>query len=217
VACGEATFSVALAPRVWRLRVRSGTGVAPGVIPSPAVFRTLARNLLFALFAFTLSSRARPRSGRRGICFCRVCAWRIFLPRDGHTVGKLYYVYILAGRSRNLYTGVTNSLRRRVVQHRLGLKPGFTSKYKIFRLVYFEIFGDIRLAIAREKEIKAWRREKKVWLIDKHNPTWADLSDEWFGKTGLQPAKPTPSQSLKTAAKATADPSPPSKSRPGSG
>jgi len=151
------------------------------------------------------------------LLFCASRCGRIFPPRDGHAVDKLYYVYILASRSRNLYTGVTNSLLRRVIQHRLGLKPGFTSKYKIFWLVYFEIFGDIRLAIAREKEIKAWRREKKVWLIDKHNPTWADLTNEWFGKTGLQPAKPTAPQSLKTAAKATADPSPPSKSRPGSG
>ena len=130
---------------------------------------------------------------------------------------KLYYVYILGSRSRNLYTGVTNSLRRRVVQHRLGLKPGFTSKYKISRLVYYEVFGDIRLAIAREKEIKAWRREKKVWLIKKFNPTWADLAADWFGKAGLQPAKSAETRNARATTKATADPSPPSKIRPGSG
>ena len=130
---------------------------------------------------------------------------------------KLYYVYILASRSRNLYTGVTNSVRRRIVQHRFKLKPGFTSKYNIFRLVYFEMFGDIRMAIAREKEIKAWRREKKVWLIKKHNPTWADLAADWFAKSSSPRATPAPPQSVKATAKATADPSPPSKIRPGSG
>jgi putative endonuclease len=87
-----------------------------------------------------------------------------------------YCVYILASRSRNLYTGVTNNLERRMVEHRQGLVPGFTSRYRIFRLVHFERFGDIRDAIAREKEIKAWRREKKIWLIERHNRTWEDLA-----------------------------------------
>ena len=87
------------------------------------------------------------------------------------------YIYILASRSRTLYTGVTNDLLRRMVEHRDGLVPGFTSQYRIFRLVHFETFGDIRLAIAREKEIKSWRREKKLWLIERDNPTWEDLSD----------------------------------------
>ena len=130
---------------------------------------------------------------------------------------KRYYVYILASRSRNLYTGVTNSLRRRLVEHRLGLVPGFTSRYRIFRLVHYEVFGDIRMAIAREKEIKAWRRERKVWLIEKHNPTWADLAADWFGRAELQPAKPAAPRGVKSTTKTTADPSPPSKSRPGSG
>ena len=88
-----------------------------------------------------------------------------------------YCVYSLASRSRNLYTGVTNNLERRMVEHRQGLVPGFTSRYKIFRLVHFEEFGDIHDAIAREKEIKGWRREKKLWLIKRHNPTWADLAE----------------------------------------
>jgi putative endonuclease len=86
------------------------------------------------------------------------------------------YVYILASRSRNLYIGVTIGLQRRVLEHRNGLAPGFTSRYKIFRLVHFEIFGDVRAAIAREKELKGWRREKKLWLINRHNPTWEDLA-----------------------------------------
>lgn len=128
---------------------------------------------------------------------------------------KRYYVYILASRSRNLYIGVTNNIRRRLVEHREGRVLGFTSKYRIFRLVHYEVFGDIRLAIAREKEIKAWRREKKVWLIQERNPTWADLATDWFGPQRKQPAKPAAPQSVKRTAKA--DPSPPSKNRPGSG
>ena len=94
---------------------------------------------------------------------------------------RTYCVYILASRSRNLYTGVTNHLERRMIEHRQGLVPGFTARYRIFRLVHFEIFRDIRHAIAREKEIKGWRREKKLWLIKRNNPTWTDLA-EHLGK-----------------------------------
>ena len=88
-----------------------------------------------------------------------------------------YCVYTIASRSRNLYTGVTNNLERRMIEHRQGLIPGFTSRYKICRLVHFERFADIRDAIAREEEIKAWRREKKLSLIQRQNPTWEDLSE----------------------------------------
>ena len=95
---------------------------------------------------------------------------------------RTYCVYILASRSRNLYTGVTNNLQRRMFEHRNGLVPGFSSKYKVHRLVYFEVFGDIRYAIGREKEIKAWRREKRVALIEGRNPTWEDLAEEMFPK-----------------------------------
>ena len=95
-------------------------------------------------------------------------------------MNRTYFVYILASRSRNLYTGVTNNLQRRMVEHRDGLVPGFTARYRIFRLVHFEMFGDIRSAIAREKEIKAWRREKKVALIEGTNPAWNDLAADWF-------------------------------------
>ena len=97
-------------------------------------------------------------------------------------VSRTYYVYILASRSRNLYTGVTNNLERRIAQHRSGLIPGFTKRYRIFRLVHYELFGDIRMAIAREKEIKKWRHQKKVRLIERENPRWEDLSAEWFPK-----------------------------------
>jgi putative endonuclease len=91
-------------------------------------------------------------------------------------MSKTYTVYILASRSRSLYTGVTGDLQRRMLEHRQGLIPGFTSRYRIFRLVHLESFGDIRDAIAREKEIKGWRREKKIRLIEHKNATWEDLA-----------------------------------------
>jgi len=89
-----------------------------------------------------------------------------------------YFVYILASRSGVLYTGVTNDLNRRVGEHKDGQIPGFTKKYKVNRLVYYEITSDVRAAIAREKQIKGWRREKRVRLIEEHNPDWQDLSLE---------------------------------------
>jgi putative endonuclease len=98
---------------------------------------------------------------------------------------------MLASRSRNLYTGVTNSLQRRLVEHREGTAPGFTSRYRIFRLVHYEVYADIRLAIAREKEIKGWRREKKIWLIERKNPRWDDLSVGIHGEEQKQGARRT--------------------------
>jgi putative endonuclease len=89
---------------------------------------------------------------------------------------RTYCVYILASRSRTLYTGVTNNLRKRIQQHREGRVPAFTSQYRVHRLVHYETYGDIKAAIGREKEIKGWRREKKVALIEKSNPTWDDLA-----------------------------------------
>jgi putative endonuclease len=92
-------------------------------------------------------------------------------------MSRTYWVYILTSRSRNLYVGVTNDLQRRMIEHRNGLVPGFTSRYHIDRLVHCEQFAVIRDAIAREKEIKAWRREKKLGLIERDNPTWQDLAE----------------------------------------
>ena len=86
-----------------------------------------------------------------------------------------FYVYIMASRSRVLYVGVTNDLARRTNQHKRGM-ASFTSRYRVTRLVYFETFVDVRDAIAREKEMKGWRRAKKDRLIDSRNPTWEDLS-----------------------------------------
>ena len=89
---------------------------------------------------------------------------------------RTYYVYIMASRTRVLYVGVTNNLARRVNEHR-SLVAGFTSRYRVTRLVYFEQFADIRDAIAREKELKGWVRRRKVRLIESRNPTWEDLSE----------------------------------------
>jgi len=93
---------------------------------------------------------------------------------------RTYYVYLMASRSRVLYTGVTNNLARRINEHKRGLIPGFTSRYRVTRLVYFEEFADVRDAIAREKEVKGWVRMRKLRLIEERNPTWADLADRWF-------------------------------------
>ena len=100
---------------------------------------------------------------------------------------KLYYVYILTNRTGSLYVGVTNNLMRRVVEHKRHLVPGFTSKYKIDRLVYYEATPDIRAAIAREKQIKGWLRKKKLALITARNPMWRDLSDGWFDGDAASP------------------------------
>jgi putative endonuclease len=89
---------------------------------------------------------------------------------------RCYYVYMLTSATRRaLYTGVTNNLRGRVYDHRHATE-GFTARYKAFRLIHYEVFADIRNAIAREKEIKGWRREKKDFLIRQHNPSWQDLA-----------------------------------------
>jgi putative endonuclease len=93
---------------------------------------------------------------------------------------RQYYVYILANISRRLYVGVTNDLERRVYQHKHKLLSGFTSQYNITRLVYVETTTEVSAAIVREKQIKGWLRHKKVALIETQNPTWVDLSEDWF-------------------------------------
>jgi putative endonuclease len=93
------------------------------------------------------------------------------------------YVYIMTNRSKTLYTGVTSALRKRVWQHKNGWFGGFSSRYKVDRLVYFERFTDIRSAIDREKRIKGMKRIKKIALIVSINPDWRDLSVEWFPNT----------------------------------
>jgi len=88
-----------------------------------------------------------------------------------------YYVYLMTNwNNKVMYLGVTNNLERRVYEHRNKLIRGFTDKYNVSKLVYFEETGDVTAAIAREKEIKKWRREKKNILVNRINPDWKDLS-----------------------------------------
>jgi putative endonuclease len=93
---------------------------------------------------------------------------------------KRYYVYILASLSGTLYIGITNNLERRMVEHKEGLISGFTREYNVHRLVYFEVYRNVRNAIRREKQLKGWRREKKIALIKNTNPSWKDLAREWY-------------------------------------
>ncbi len=108
---------------------------------------------------------------------------------------RCYYVYIMASKSRVLYVGVTGFLMARVLRHRAGEGGAFTRKYRVHRLVYYHSFLNVGAAIARETEIKKWRREKKVALIRAENPTWEDLAAAWreaavmrvSGKAGSSP------------------------------
>ena len=93
---------------------------------------------------------------------------------------RLYSTYIVASRSRTLYIGVTGGLRRRVFQHKWKEYEGFSSKYNCDRLVWFEHYQEVEKAIARETQLKKWNRAKKIALIERMNPTWLDLSRDWF-------------------------------------
>jgi putative endonuclease len=93
---------------------------------------------------------------------------------------KTYCVYIMASSLRVLYVGVTSKLEARVWDHKQKKISGFTQKYNCSSLVYYESFGQIRAAIAREKQIKSWRREKKLNLVERINPQWKDLSEGWY-------------------------------------
>ena len=96
---------------------------------------------------------------------------------------KTYYVYILASKKNGtLYVGITNDLLRRVEEHRQHLIPGFTAKYDVTRLVYYEEGNDVHAIIAREKQLKHWNREWKIELIEQSNPTWRDLYPELAGE-----------------------------------
>jgi putative endonuclease len=91
-----------------------------------------------------------------------------------------YYVYIMTNRSKTLYTGVTNDLMRRVCEHKNKMIEGFTKRYNLTKLVFYEETGEILSAIRREKQIKGWLRSKKIALIESLNPEWKDLSEGWF-------------------------------------
>lgn len=97
-----------------------------------------------------------------------------------------YKYYVVASRSLNLYTGVTNSIFRRTLQHKRGDVEGFAKRYNINRLPYYKVFHHIGNAIAREKQIKSWTRTKRLALIQSKNPTWQDLAEGWGEKVELQ-------------------------------
>ncbi len=97
---------------------------------------------------------------------------------------KRYYVYILASLSGTLYIGITSNLEKRMVEHKEGLIRGFTKQYSVHRLVYFESYDDVRNAIHREKQLKGWRREKKIALIGNVNAGWKDSAREWYESRG---------------------------------
>ena len=91
---------------------------------------------------------------------------------------KIFHVYLLASESGALYVGVTSNLKTRIYQHREKLAPGFTNRYNVSKLVYYEVGRDISGVISREKQIKAGSRQKKIDLINRFNPEWCDLYDE---------------------------------------
>jgi putative endonuclease len=92
---------------------------------------------------------------------------------------KEYFVYIMASQKLTLYVGVTNDIQRRVCEHKSKCTPAFTAQYNVTRLLYYETVPDIAVAIAREKQIKSWRREKKVALVCSINPDLIDLAAGW--------------------------------------
>jgi putative endonuclease len=94
-------------------------------------------------------------------------------------MARRYFVYIMTNHSRTLYTGVTNNIQRRVLEHKEKRNEGFTARYNISKLVWYTETPDIRAAIAHEKRIKGWLRSKKIALIEQLNPNWEDLSADW--------------------------------------
>jgi putative endonuclease len=94
--------------------------------------------------------------------------------------GRTYFTYIMASRSRTLYSGITGDLMRRVFEHKQKKHEGFSARYNCTRLVWFERFGQVSEAIQREKVLKGWTRAKKIAMIESINPTWVDLSAAWY-------------------------------------
>ena len=114
-----------------------------------------------------------------------------------------FFVYIMASKSRRIYTGVTNNIDRRVAQHKAGEIKGFTQRYKINRLVHYEQFQFVQNAIRREKEIKGWDRAKRVALIERENPTWDDWSEDWEKTIASLKPVAVPAKADPSVAKAT--------------
>ena len=104
-------------------------------------------------------------------------------------MGEQNYVYIMFNKKNGtIYTGITSNLLKRVVEHKNKVHPNsFTARYNVDKLGYYEIFGDIRYAIEREKQIKSWSRKSKIALIEKDNPGWNDLSNDWIATAAVPP------------------------------
>src|SRR5260370_31687226 len=102
---------------------------------------------------------------------------------------RCYFVYILASLSGTLYVGLADDLRKRMTQHKAGLCDGFTRKYKVDRLMYFETHSDSRIAAEREQQIRGWRREKKIAQFAESSPQWKDLTPEIFQTIGVPPLR----------------------------
>ena len=100
---------------------------------------------------------------------------------------KTYTIYIMASETGTLYTGVTSNLKRRVFEHKTKIVSGFTCRYDVAKLIYVETFKTSAAAIKREKQIKSWRREKKIKLIDTKNPAWDDLAAGWYADNKESP------------------------------
>jgi putative endonuclease len=107
-------------------------------------------------------------------------------------MARTFYVYILANRARTLYLGMTNDLERRMFEHKTKRVAGFSARYNVDELVYYEELDGPWAAIAREKELKGWLRVRKVRLIEAVNPTWDDLSAGWFGPGARFDLPPVP-------------------------
>ena len=104
-------------------------------------------------------------------------------PMCAHTTHRSYWIYVLTNkRNGTLYIGVSNSLERRIWEHKAKIIEGFSKRYGLDRLAHFEEFRDVHDAIAREKEIKGWLRTRKIALIETGNPAWSDLSAGWYGE-----------------------------------
>jgi putative endonuclease len=107
----------------------------------------------------------------------RLAVLTSFAVRDGFNYQ--FWVYILTSRTGTLYIGITGYFDRRIQQHKMDCIKGFTKKYKVHRLVYYETYDHVETAIRREKQLKGWRRQKKISLIEKMNPRWQDMAENW--------------------------------------
>ena len=105
--------------------------------------------------------------------------------QSGKRFQRCYFVYILASQSGTLYVGLTDDMRKRMIEHKSGTFDGFTKKYKIDRLMYFETYSDPKFAASRERQIKGYRRERKIALFSERNPSWQDLTPELFQSIGI--------------------------------